>query len=104
MLKNKFINYLSADISGRQSSFSAFFIEFKFVGKLWFEGAPALFSKPNTFMAATITLDVNTTEKKSRFARYEEWVSLVTFLLFIRVRSANMVQTSTSDFPLKNLE
>lgn len=54
-----------ADISSRQSSFSAFFIEFKFVGKLWFEGASALFSKPNTFMAATITLDVNTTEKKS---------------------------------------
>ena len=71
-----------ADISCRQSSFSAFFSDCKFSGRVCLAGAPDLF-------AAAIILDVNNIEKKSLFARYDECV---------------MVQMSASDFPLKNLE
>jgi len=75
-----------------------------FSGNVYLDGVLDVLSNPNTDMAAPITLDLNTICRKSLFGLYDDDTSLVTFLRFMIARSANIVQLSTDDFPLKNLE
>jgi len=58
---------------------------------------------PSSDLAAAITLDLMTSDKKSLSARYAVCGSAFTFRLLIRVRSEYSVQQSPSDFPEKNL-
>ena len=58
-----------------------------------------LLSNPKMFIAAAIILDFNTTDKKSLSAPYADLTSVETFLLFITVRSTNIVHWSTAEQP-----
>ena len=69
-----------------------------------FDGKASLFSIPNSAIAAVITLDWNTTLRKSLFGLYDDDAPAVTLRQFMTVQSASMLQMSLLDFPEKNLE